>query len=323
MKKSKIDISNLSDIEIYKLVLDNKISRFPRYFWGKPNSLKSAKEITIYLIEKILKWNNEDIKNNLCQETFIDYKLSGMLKQLFNGSPYNALNNAYPNKFKAWELKITPSNYWNRETVYEFIKWLIEEKYKLTDKAIKAIFNKTWASNKGYDCVMDFIEDDTITIINNLYPNKFMPWELQKAGLTLEYWTKENIVKAIKWLVEDKLKYKSSVDIKKKLSKNAFINNGLSGLLYLMEKQNLSKFNLIDMTYPNKYKEWEVVRVIWTDEKKMEAIKWLVEDKLKLDISEDLNKVTANHFRKYKLMGLLKVFNNSPRDAVKFAYKIE
>ena len=39
----------------------------------------------------------------------------------------------YPNKFKPWELKSAPNNYWNNETTLEAIKWMIEEKLKWND----------------------------------------------------------------------------------------------------------------------------------------------------------------------------------------------
>lgn len=100
-KKNKINTSDLTAVEVYKLVLSNKLKTFPRKFWDKPNSLKEA------------------FKSN---------KLAGMLSIVFNGSPFLTINNAYPDKFKHWELKMCPIKFWNDDNRIKALKWLIEEK---------------------------------------------------------------------------------------------------------------------------------------------------------------------------------------------------
>ena len=60
-----------------------------------------------------------------------------MLKKCYNGSPYQAINTAYPNKFKEWEFSIVPRNFWTKEKGIEATRWLIEEKLKLSDEELK------------------------------------------------------------------------------------------------------------------------------------------------------------------------------------------
>ena len=60
-----------------------------------------------------------------------------MLTNLFNGSPYLAIENAYPGKFKPWELPSVHKKIWNLETAREATIWLIEEKLKWDDDDIK------------------------------------------------------------------------------------------------------------------------------------------------------------------------------------------
>src|SRR3712207_9227798 len=95
---------------------------------------------------------------------------------------YRAINNAYPNKFKPWELKRTPAKFWNKETSYEFIRWFIEEKNNWTDEEIKNNFSKTLLINMGFDAPMDRMKEDTFEIINKLYPNKFKRSEERRVG---------------------------------------------------------------------------------------------------------------------------------------------
>jgi len=66
----KIDLNNKTAIEIYKLVLERKLYAFPRYFWNKPESLKEAGDITRFLFEQILNWNENDIKEKIEKRNF-------------------------------------------------------------------------------------------------------------------------------------------------------------------------------------------------------------------------------------------------------------
>ena len=131
-------------IKIYNEVLSGKRKRFPSGFWynGETYNYEAAKEITIWLIEEKLKWNDKDLKRGLRSETFRDNRLYGMLGILFNHSPYEAINNAYPGKFNEWDFEYTPKNYWNLETAKKSTKWLVEEKLKMDRRKIRKCLSK-------------------------------------------------------------------------------------------------------------------------------------------------------------------------------------
>ena len=117
--------------ELYKKILEGKIKRFPQHFWSGPGAEDNAKEVTKYFIEKVLKWNSEDIKGNLTEAVFRKHKLSGMLEYTFDRSPFKAIDNAYPGKFKEWEFKAVPKHLWeNTSKREEAIRWLLEKTNK-------------------------------------------------------------------------------------------------------------------------------------------------------------------------------------------------
>ena len=91
-----INLIDFTDIEIYNMVRSRELGRFPNSFWGGVDTLKTAKDLTRHLFEKILKWDINDIKNKTIIDTFYDNRLGGMLKQLFNNNLLDALLNAYP-----------------------------------------------------------------------------------------------------------------------------------------------------------------------------------------------------------------------------------
>jgi len=175
-KEFKSDLLNLSAIEIYKNVLAGKyIKRFPTDFWKKPEALDNANKIIIYLIEEKLKLTDDELKKELSAEMFKDTRLYSMLHDKFNNSPYDAINSAYPNKFKRWEFNRVANNYWDKETSKEAVIWLIEEKLKLNIKDIKNISNlaNLFIDNGLIGMVSSVFNGSTYDAINNAYPNTF------------------------------------------------------------------------------------------------------------------------------------------------------
>ena len=78
-----------------------EFSRCKSDFWNED----TAKRATIWLIEELLKWSKQGIENNLTKKVFKRNGLGGMLSVVFNDSPYAAIDNAYPGKFKKADFK--------------------------------------------------------------------------------------------------------------------------------------------------------------------------------------------------------------------------
>ena len=86
-------------IKLYDALLKGIIFKFPNNYWQSPTAQQNAPELTRYMIDNVLKWNDEQITSQLSQKTFIDNKLKDMLDQIYNGDIYQAINHAYPHKF--------------------------------------------------------------------------------------------------------------------------------------------------------------------------------------------------------------------------------
>lgn len=83
--------------EIYQEILDGKRSRFPPNTWKEDSNRELSKRVTKYLIETILKWNEEDIKQKWNTPLIIKYRLLGALKHGYDNSPYKMIEDLYPN----------------------------------------------------------------------------------------------------------------------------------------------------------------------------------------------------------------------------------
>lgn len=141
-------------VEIYKKILKGDLSRFPNRFWKDPGAEQNAKEITIYFIENLLGWNDDDIKENLCEAIFRKNKLSGMLEYTFDRSPFKAIDNAYPNRFKEWQFKAVPKRLWEDKTKREeAIRWLL---IKVKKDKFNELTNLDFLNN-GLGGLMDYL----------------------------------------------------------------------------------------------------------------------------------------------------------------------
>ncbi len=295
--------------------------RFPMGTWIYFDVVdyNAAAIATKVMIEDVLKWSEEELLKKLSQKTFYDNRLRGMLK-IFDCSPYAAINNAYPDKYKPWQFANVPNSYWTKETAAEATMWLIEEKLKWSEEELlKKLGKKTFYDNGLKGMLSNVFDGSPYAAINNAYPDKYKPWQFAKVPLS--YWTKETAAEATRWLIEEKLKW-SEEDVLKKLRQKTFHDNMLSGMLMRIFKD--SPYLAMNATYPGKYKPWQFAYVpnsYWTKESAIKATKWLIEEKLKWSEEELFKGLSIKIFRKYGLSGMINhVYNNSPYSAINSAY---
>ena len=312
--------TNVTDISKYYLeeVLA-KGKQFPKGVWNCNAKYENAKEVTKTLIEKVLKWSDEDVRKKLSVNIFRKNSLIRMLTILFNGSPYGAIENAYPGKFKQWELPSVPKNFWNMETAKEATIWLIEEKLKWSDDDVRRnLSQNTFKENSLGGMLFILFNNSSYFAIENAYPGKFKPWEFTQVPKN--FWNLKTASEATIWLIEEKLKW-SDDDIKLKLSSNIFEKNSLCGMLVILF--NGSPYLAIENAYPGKFKPWELPCVsnsFWNLKTAKEATIWLIEEKLKWNDDDIKEKLSANTFIKNSLTSIISLFNGSPYLAIENAY---
>ena len=173
--------TNVTDISKYYLeeVLA-KGKQFPKGVWNCNEKYDNAKEVTKTLIEKVLKWSDDEIKRKLSANIFRKYLLTGMLNVLFNGGAYLAIENAYPGKFKPWELPSVPKKFWNLETAKEATIWLIEEKLKWSDEDVKQKLSRKIFRENSLNGMLGYLFNNSPYLaIENAYSGKFKKSDLK------------------------------------------------------------------------------------------------------------------------------------------------
>ena len=314
----RTNVTGISKYYLEEVLAKGK--QFPKGVWNCNEKYDNAKEVTKTLIEKVLKWSDDEIKRKLSANIFRKYLLTGMLNVLFNGGAYLAIENAYPGKFKPWEVTRVSKNFWNMETAKEATIWLIEEKLKWSENDIKEKLSATIFIQNSFTSILnDLFNGSPYLIIENAYPGKFKPWEFKR--ISKKFWNVETAKEATIWLIEEKLKW-SDEDIKEKLSANTFIKNSFGGMLTILF--NNSPYLAIENAYPGKFKPWEVTRVskkFWNVETAKEATIWLIEEKLKWSDEDIKQKLSAKIFIQNSFTSILNdLFNGSPYLIIENAY---
>jgi hypothetical protein len=163
----------MNPIDVYKLVLCGKLKIFPMYFWEQPEALDNAEKIIKYMLEDYLGLDEKDIPKKISQKLFRDNKLHGMLMQVFEGSHFDAIKYVYPNKFKPWEMRSVPKNFWCEETGILATKWLIEEKLQWSDTQVEQKLNRDVFEQYGLLSMLRNVFSTSVSqALRKTYPNK-------------------------------------------------------------------------------------------------------------------------------------------------------
>lgn len=307
---SKYDIYKYTPIEIYDLVRSGKLKKFPMGFWKDPESDYYAPEITRYLIETILCWDDDDIKLKLRKRTFDNHKLGGLILNKYNDSPYAAITKAYPEKnFRPWEFVSCPNGYWQgskgKENAIAATKWLIEEKLKWSHADIIEKLNiQVFFDNSLIGMFKIAFGSSLYNTMECTYPGEFQRWELG-GHVQNKTWNRTEGILAVKWLIADRLKWNDE-DIKNNYSKQIYDENNLNGMLQMCF--NGSPYQALNSAYPNKFKCWELPCVpqgFWNSKENcIAALKWVVKNKFNMQYDLARKKLTRNILYEYRLYGL-------------------
>jgi hypothetical protein len=261
----------------------------------KERSRKSISGVVWYLVY-ILDIEKKDIPKKLSFDTFRNFGLQYYLWIFFNNSPYRAVNYAYPNQFLPYQMSRVPNGYWGSGKKLGWGRY----------RAINAL--KKNLENTGYPLELypkivtyQFLVEVGLTVplnkffgwslysyLNAVFPQRYKPWEMNFSprGFFNE---KENIVLAVKWMVEEKMKIPMEEltvydvwerGLGKKITKEIF---SFYGLREVLAQYNNSPGKILIDVYPEKFLSWfSPSRFKWKGEsgKKLaaQATRWVIEE---------------------------------------------
>jgi hypothetical protein len=253
---------------------------------------------------------------------------------------YKGINLTNFNDYEIYELVLTsklpnfPPGFWcqiskdeGSKIALQLLKHLIKIRLKLErDQVINVLSKEFILNNKLWTPCKLYFGRSAIKYLMAAYPNEYKAFEFVNCRIPQSYWCeKENRVDAIKWLIEDKLKW-SLEDIREKFNKRILEEHGLATLMSYYS----SSFEIINEVYTNKINVWElrmgsVSPNYWkVRENRITAIRWLIKNKLNLSHDEVINNLTLGDFYRNKLSTLIcEYYNKSIPNAIIEAFEDE
>ncbi|PNK22557.1 hypothetical protein CBR59_30745 [Bacillus thuringiensis] len=305
---------------IYQEILDGKRSKFPSGTWKEDKNRELVKRVTKYLIEEVLKWDREKLIRNWNQKLILRYKLIGALRIIYNNSPYAMINDLYPNRFKEWEFKSTPMNFWTKERGLEALRWTIEEREKLAEVDILSQYSYKWLRKKKLEtpCILYF-KNSPYRMLNGLYPNRFKEWQFKKTPTN--FWTKEKALEALRWTIEEKENL-TEIELLKVYTLGWLRKHNLSSPCQILWNSGL--YEMINELYPGRFKEWQLkytAHNFWTKKRALEALRWTIEEKENLTDKKIKEVFCVKWLTQKKLRTPLSRFwNDSPYEMINELY---
>ncbi len=126
------------------------------------------------------------------------------------------------------EIKRLRYDFWTDENmIKKILKYLLEKKLQYTDEQVLEVFSVKFIQKYKLWGVMVYFKGSPYSILDSVYPGKYKEWELKNVPMST--WNMDTAVKAMRWLIETKLKWKRE-DVCQKLCKRTFTDNGFYGL---------------------------------------------------------------------------------------------
>ena len=242
-RSKKLDYSKLSPIEVYGYVEAGVISRFPNNYITKENMRKIIREVIL----NRLKLTREDICEKVNYTFLRKYYLGGS-KIAFNSNVYNLITYCFPEfDIKYWELNKVENGFWEKEdNRREYMLWLAK-KENIDTKSIddlKRINARLINSNFGSKALK--FGGGVYQLVLLIAEVDIKEWQLIKISC----WDEEKVKDAVKWMIEEKLKW-THEDVVNNISAKVFYDNDLGGLLSKFCYH--SPIKALKIAYPGEY----------------------------------------------------------------------
>ena len=242
-KAKKIDTTFLTPLEVYSLVVSGDLKKFPNGYITK----ESMKEILRQVILEKLHMSREEICHTISYPYLRKYKLGGT-RRAFNSSIFSLITYCFPEfDINYWELNKVENGFWEKEeNRKDFMTWLAEKEGICLDSIpdltkIDAKLIQKYGGSKAIKYGGGVYE-----LIKLVAEVDVKEWQVIKMPV----WTEEKVRNAVKWLVEERLKW-TKEQVVDGISATVFYDNDLGGML--KRYCNHSPLRALQIAYPGEY----------------------------------------------------------------------
>lgn len=233
---------DLEPIEMYCMLLQGKLKTFPNNYLDKEN----IKIMVRHLVLTLYGYGREDVLTKVTH-AFLQANCLGGAKKFFDKCDIKMLIYCFPEwDLKAWEFAKTPQNFWkSKNNQRDFVLWVAEkENIMLRSKEDYRKITAEVIFKYGGSKAMRHA-GSLFNLLNTVACDKYKKWEITR----IFPWHEDELIPAIKWLVEEKLGLTPEQACN--LTKKDFADNNLDGLLFHVGNRSVLK--ALELAYPGRY----------------------------------------------------------------------
>lgn len=210
-----------------------------------------------------------------------------------------------------------PNNYLDKDSIKEIVRHVILNIYGYSRDDVTENVNHDFFMGNYLGGARKFFNKSDIELLVYCFPEwDLRPWEFKRVQGG--FWrSSDNRREFIIWLAEKEGLNPYSKEGLRKIT--AEVLNKYGGSKALLYAGGL--YELLDSVCPGKYMKWEIIKMSsWTEQETVEAIHWLIEEKLRYT-PEQVCKMKVAEFDAYNLGGMLqKGCGHSIMKALELAY---
>ncbi|MBL7051673.1 MAG: sigma-70 family RNA polymerase sigma factor [Nanoarchaeota archaeon] len=298
----------------------------------------TASKIIRTVIEDVEQIPFEQIPERVNSDFFSDRGLEPLIKIFYNGSPYMAVNEAYSKAILAWEWSRVPVNYWQgpfrMKRASDALTWFVKKRKIKTIEDCGRIIGEDFVDEGLGGMLRQIFNEGTYIALKTQFP-ELRPWHMRHAPAGT-FDNEENRKDALNdYLIAQGSKIIQNlspeetydqISLRKFLTKKSVMDFGLCTLL---NRYGRSVYRMFSENFPEQILPWTIknAKSVWKDnprETAINAVKWMLEDYLKLEGEEIPVYATKELFWRLRFSGIMtnkKIgFHSSPFEAVNAVY---
>src|SRR5207248_1212340 len=184
--------------------------------------------------------------------------LGGLLSRVYNGSPFAALQDVYPD-LRPWLVGTeAPHGYWagrdGRLHVREALHWVVEQVglHKAPPAKVADVVDQALFIRMGLSGMMGIVYGNSpYAALSDIFPD-LRPWQMRN-GVPKDYWQgdegRQHAREATRWLLEQYgLQDEDPNELAAVVEEETFIKHGLYGMLSIV--YNGSPYNVLADIFP-------------------------------------------------------------------------
>ncbi|MFT4343869.1 MAG: hypothetical protein ACMXYE_03935, partial [Candidatus Woesearchaeota archaeon] len=261
------------------------------------NARKIVREIVRYLFEDIHKASIDEIPKLATDDFFKEHKLSWFLWIFYNGSPREAVMDAYKGEVMPWDFTHVPRGFWSgklgERRARDALEWFCAKRGISSIEDCKYVTNNDFAEEGLAGLLYKRFNSSSFLALKAIFPSLERKDKIYQKNV---YTTPEEIKEAVvEYLIGIGVGNLEGLTISE--TYDSGLRDNFKAVQFrkaypsIVKRHKFSSYNVLKATFPEQIEPWCVSgpHTGWRNEPRetaARAIRWLFEDYLQIPIEE-------------------------------------